>query len=241
MKFENLPPTAENHVFFDIETIPAQYDGAYKFLYDAQKPPAPVKDKEAWLGSDKHADAAEKALAKTSFDGLMGEVVSIRWAYFDMPSGELRVDGHTRGHDIEKNDEQFLLMSFFTALSNYRPRAPRIVGHNILGFDIKFLSKRALVLGVPMPSLPIWPRDVKPWETSVLDTMTTIDNDRSSYPSLDKVCHALGIPGKDGVDGSMVADLWAMGEFETIHDYCGDDTRKLAQIWLAMVRCGMVT
>ncbi len=46
--------------------------------------------------------------------------------------------------------------------------------------------------------------------------------------SLDNLCQALGIKGKDGFDGSMVYDTWAAGEHERIKTYQADDVDKVA-------------
>ena len=48
--------------------------------------------------------------------------------------------------------------------------------------------------------------------------------------SMDNLCDILGIPGKDGFDGSMVAEAWANGEHAKIAEYCADDVRRTREI-----------
>jgi len=56
--------------------------------------------------------------------------------------------------------------------------------------------------------------------------------------SLGNRCKALGIPGKDGFDGSMVADAWLAGEHDTIAEYCRDDVERVRQIHNRFVSVG---
>ncbi len=98
-----------------------------------------------------------------------------------------------------------------------------IVGHNVVNFDIRFLWKRAIILGIKMPGW--FPRDPKPWDSAVFDTMTAFAGARDTI-SLDRLCRALGIPGKDDIDGSMISDLYDKGEYETIANYCKADVER---------------
>src|SRR3546814_4351137 len=49
-------------------------------------------------------------------------------------------------------------------------RRPVFIGHNITGFDLRFILQRAVILGV-QPPLNI-PFGARPWDESVFDTMT---------------------------------------------------------------------
>jgi predicted PolB exonuclease-like 3'-5' exonuclease len=40
----------------------------------------------------------------------------------------------------------------------------------------------------------------------------------------------MGIKGKDGFDGSMVADAWRNGEHGKIAEYCQDDVMRVREI-----------
>ena len=48
--------------------------------------------------------------------------------------------------------------------------------------------------------------------------------------SLDKLCRALGMPGKNGFDGSMVWDAVKAGEFAKVQAYCVEDVEKVRAI-----------
>ena len=54
--------------------------------------------------------------------------------------------------------------------------------------------------------------------------------DREKRVSMDKLCKALGIPGKDGFDGSMVAATWPVDPQKVI-DYCKQDVERTRQMY----------
>src|SRR5690606_38370247 len=85
------------------------------------------------------------------------------------------------------NDEKEVLSLFFRELPE-----STLVGHNIISFDIPFLTKRALVLGVKLPPEHIWPRNLKPWGQRVFDTMTAFGNGKE-FITLDNLARNLGI------------------------------------------------
>lgn len=228
----------ESRVFFDIETIKCQRPDAHDFFYDKAKPPANTKDKDAWYGSDRQTDAARKALEKTVYDGLFGEIVSICWGHYDS-SGAWTEYGATRDDQTPEAD---VIGEFFKFLNARHVKGPVLVGHNIIGFDIIFVQNRALVLELELPSSPQWPRNVKPWSDNVEDLlMLASGGSKHSMPSMDALAYALGEEDKGDVDGSMVGDLYEIGEYRIIHDYCQSDVRKCRDHWVRFVNSGLLT
>jgi len=211
----------DRFVFFDLETIPCQ-DPAYRAaLAEKITPPGNIKKPEsiaAWM--DENLDTAvDEALAKTSFDGARGHICTIAWA---KNNGEIRVE-----HAKTLDDEKRVVSSFLDSLDRYHSET--LVGHNITGFDIAFLRKRAIVLGITLPPNACLPRDPKPWDKTVQDTMSMWAGGGNRI-SMNDLCAALGIEGKGGFDGSMVAAAWANGEHDTIAEYCADDVRAVRAI-----------
>lgn len=208
-------------VYFDIETIPCQDDGYRAELAENVKAPATFKKPESiekWLEENRES-AADDAIAKTSFDGGRGHVCTIAWAKNDS-------DVYVR-HASTVAQEREVIADFFADLDQYHSET--LVGHNITGFDLSFLKKRAVCLGITMPKANSFPRDPKPWDKSVQDTMGMWAGARDTI-SMDKLCRILGITGKDGFDGSMVAAAWANGEHEKIAEYCKDDIHRTREI-----------
>tara|TARA_B110000977_G_C10939491_1_gene440285 strand:+ start:203 stop:946 length:744 start_codon:yes stop_codon:yes gene_type:complete len=204
-------------VFFDIETIPCQDDAYRAVLATNIKPPASIKKPESiekWF-EEKGDATVQDAMSKTSFDGGRGHVCTIAWA---KNMGDIQV-----AHAENVGEEKSVLQAFFDDLDRYHNET--LVGHNITGFDIGFLRKRAIVLGVALPPNSCFPRDPKPWEKNVQDTMIMWAGGRGTV-SMDNLCGFLGIEGKDGFDGSMVADAWVNGEHAKIAEYCIDDVMK---------------
>jgi uncharacterized protein YprB with RNaseH-like and TPR domain len=216
----------ETFVYFDLETIPCQDEAHLETLRQQVKAPGTYKKPESiqkWL-DDNREDAAREAMAKTSFDGAYGHICTISWA---KNGGDIKC---AQAKSVA--DERDILSAFLDDLDDYHSET--LVGHNIVGFDIPFIRKRAVALGVRMPhSIP---RDPKPWDKSINDTMVMWAGSGSRI-SMNNLCGVLGIKGKDGFDGSMVAAAFAAGDFDRIAEYCRDDvwrTREIHKRFLAV-------
>lgn len=216
-----------HNIYLDLETIPCQSPEYRAKVRAAIKPPATIKKPEsilAWL--DENAETAtDEAVAKTSFNPAYGHICCIGYGIGD---GDIvSLSAETVDHEAD------ILRAFFDALP--KMGMARYIGHNVAAFDMRFILCRAIVLGVRIPS--IIPRDIKPWSQDIFDTMTAWAGARGTI-SQDNLCDALGIPGKDGFDGSMVAEAWANGEHERIAAYCRDDVEKVRAIHRRFVAVG---
>ncbi len=178
---------------------------------------------------DSFAGAAiEDAVRKTALDGGYGRIASIAWAV-----GDDEIEGYTSAHRGEWNPttEQGLLITFFKAAEALERTTGGaiLVGHNIAGFDIRWLWKRAVILGIEVPDF--WPVDARPWERDrIVDTMLMWEG-HGGRISQDRLARCLGLAGKGDVDGSKVADMGAAGRFEDVLSYNKDDVRTVRQIW----------
>ncbi|MCP4208889.1 MAG: hypothetical protein GY767_17820 [Shimia sp.] len=208
----------DDQIFLDIETIPCQDEASKAKLLADAKPPANYKSPEAiakWRG-EKSADL----VAKTSFDGGRGHVCCIGWALGDEPPFSLSAKS--------VRAESGIIAAFFASLGRYHSKT--LVGHYIHGFDIRFMTQRAIVLGVKLPPSNIWPRDPKPWDTGLADTMAIWAGAKGTI-GLDALCDILGIPGKGDFTGAMVADAWANGYHEKIAEYCRADVERTRSVY----------
>jgi DNA polymerase elongation subunit (family B) len=212
-------------LYLDIETIPAQSPEVHARIAETVKPPANYKKADtiaAWEQGEKPA-LVKEAIAKTSFDGSVGHVCCIGWAW--------ELDGVQIAWAETVAGERELLADVMRTLDRRLVdipwQQPVIIGHNIANFDIRFLWQRAIVLGIPMPRW--FPRDPKPWGNDVFDTMTAFAGSRGTI-GMDRLCLALGMDGKGDIDGSMIADLWAKGEHQKIADYCKADVERTRKI-----------
>jgi DNA polymerase elongation subunit (family B) len=219
----------DRFVYFDLETIPSQSPEYLERCLGKVKPPASIKKPESidkWYAESAET-AAREMFSKSSFDGGRGHICTIAWAKND---GEIKCF-----HASSLEEEKPLLMAFFNDLDKYHSET--LVGHNIIGFDIGFLRKRAIALGVKLPGTHMMPRDPKPWDKKIHDTMVMWAGSGNRV-ALDDLCDILGIKGKDGFDGSMVADAWANGEHAKIAEYCRDDVMRVREIHNRMVAVG---
>lgn len=207
------------NVYLDIETIPCQSAEYRTRVREGIKPPGTIKKPESilqWLEENAET-ATDEAVAKTSFDPAYGHICCIGWAIGDDPVQSLSAP--------TVSDEADILRVFFDALP--KMGMAKFIGHYITGFDLRFIMCRAIVLGVKIPS--IWPRDPKPWDQSVFDTMVAWAGARGTI-SQDRLCEALGLSGKGDFDGSMVAAAWANGEHDRIAEYCRSDVETVRAI-----------
>lgn len=219
----------ERFVYFDLETIPCQDETYRAELARKVTPPGNLKKPESiekWLSENRDA-AADEAMAKTSLDGGRGHVCTIAWAKDD---SKIHVE-HAKTLDQERG----VIEAFFADLDHYHSET--LVGHNITGFDLGFLRKRAIVLGIKLPPNSCLPRDPKPWDKNVRDTMSMWAGGTNRI-SMDALCGILGIEGKDGFDGSQVAGAWARGEHDKIAEYCRDDVWRTREIHKRFMAAG---
>jgi len=216
--------------YFDIETIPSQDPAIRAELAAAVTAPGTYKKPESiaeWLKENREAEA-EAAWLKTSFDGGVGHVVCIAYASGD---GDPRV---LHQPALSRENEAATLEVFFRDLAD--AGHVQLIGHNIVGFDIPFLWKRAMVLGVEPPSN--FPRNPKPWSEHVADTMLLWDANQRAGASMDRICRLMGIPGKGDFGG---ADVWPTIRDEGIvglskvAEYCRGDVERTRQMHKRMV------
>lgn len=205
--------------YLDIETIPCQAPEYRAKVRGNIKPPGNIKKPESvlqWI--EENADsAADEAVAKTSFDPAHGHICCIGFAIDD---------GKPQYYEARTlADERTLLENFFSNMPAMG--LARFIGHNVSGFDLRFILCRSIVLGVKIPS--IFPRDIKPWSQEIFDTMIAWAGARGTIGQ-DRLCEALGLPGKGDFDGSMVAEAWANGEYAKIASYCLQDVETVRAI-----------
>ncbi len=216
----------KNIVYFDIETVPCQLPGIRDEFIKNVKAPAQYKKPESiaeWLRENAVAQGEADWLA-TSFDGGMGQVCVIGWSLNDEPAQSYQVG------DLSREQERELLESFFSVLTDIGHAV--FVGHNVIGFDLPFIWKRAMVLGIK----PAWslPRNPKPWGELCQDTMLLWDGQQRAGGSMDRICRLLGIPGKGDISGADVWPLVQAGRINDVAAYCRDDVERTRAMFKRM-------
>ncbi len=220
-------------IYLDIETLPTTDPDVIAEIAKTITPPATMSKPEtiaAWA-AEKKPELVKQAVAKTSFDGLYGSIACIAWAINDEEPKCLSEGG----------DEGMLLEEFFCWIYDAIKNADvsdagtrTFIGHNVAEFDLQFLKHRAIIHGIKPPRPVLHAMTAKPWDSCIGDTMLMWSSSRERRVSLDKLCRALGIPGKDGFDGSMVAETWHVDP-QKVMEYCMDDVRRVREVYKRLV------
>ena len=187
-------------------------------------PEAKLKAKQDLI--DGEQAAIDEAVNKTGLDGALGQIVCVGVALGDADPVVL-----------SGMDEPDLL----NRLNDHLGKVPAnqylstsIVGHNVSSFDLRFLMQRYIVNGIRPHQLIRMAAEAKPWEKErVYDTMIQFAGVGNRI-SLDKLCMALGLPGKGDITG---ADVWPMvqaGRLEEVAAYCADDVSKTRAVFKRM-------
>lgn len=135
--------------------------------------------------------------------------------------------------------EEDLLTAFGELLNEhyYDRHNQFLCGHNIKEFDIPFICRRMMVLGIKLPNL-LNIAGYRPWQTHhLLDTMEMWKyGDYKHYTSLDLLCHALRIPSPKGeLSGKDVHAAYYNDKLVEIVKYCEKDVIATVQVYLKCV------
>jgi DNA polymerase elongation subunit (family B) len=201
----------QNRIFFDIETL-ANVEACA--LMNDPKPPANLKDpvKIAAAIEEKRLELIESA----ALDPDYGKVLSIGVATTADGPITVRVVGDLITPASEEKDvngipivpehrltEHELISGFWAALSKCTGAC---VGYNILGFDLPYLMRRSMALGIKVPFIP----NLAKFRTDpVTDLMAILYNwDTYKSKGLKQVAKLYHLPiDCPDIDGSMVKTL----------------------------------
>lgn len=216
-------------IILDIETIPSTAPHIADYIAATIKPPGTIKlpaSIEKWHKESKQ-EAIEEAIAKTGLDGAFGKVVCIGYDLHD--SGD---------PDAVYGLDEVELLTRFNAALDAIPRnmhnATTVVGHNISGFDLRFLWQRYVVNGIRPHAIINAAAQAKSWDTKIYDTMTQFAGFGNRI-SLNKLCMALSIPTPKGdMDGSMVGQAVADGRLLEVVEYCKRDVKATREVYRRM-------
>ncbi len=145
----------------------------------------------------------------------------------------------------EDASEEELIEGFFHYLGKSRAR---LVSYNGRGFDLPVLKYRAMKYGIDAPWLfksgDKWnsyqSRYSLDWHCDLIEALS--DFGASARCKLNEICSVFGYPGKVGVDGSMVTQMYDDGKIKEIRDYCETDVLNTYLVYLRyMNHCGTLS
>lgn len=176
----------------------------------------PCADHEWRMLLAKSPALKRKLRGDSALDWALGHIVCIGMIFLEA--------GAEREWCEAGPNETALLRRFWSAIGP----EDRIIGHNVLGFDLPYLQARTVVCQVE-PSRRF---DLRRYSTeAVYDTMQVWANwDRQKYPKLQTLAAVLGLEGKSG-SGDMVARWFEAEEWQHIQDYCMQDVRLTREIY----------
>lgn len=209
-------------IYIDIETIPTQEKDMQAYVLQSIKAPANYKDPEkiaAYLD-----EAKEKALDECGFEGSTNHIICIGVAIDDHPAVSFSANN-------VKDEAKMLRMFYSYLVENCIPHGNKVIGHNIVGYDLKIIKQRSMILGVKPEGIAL-PFNAKSWDSEIFDTMLQWDSKNSI--KLEKLALALGIKAKKTMAGSDVYGAWKNGLHDMIADYCRNDVELTREVYKKM-------
>ena len=207
---------------FDIETLPTKDKQVIERIASTIRPPGNIKKKESidtWM-AENYEQELKKEIHKTGLNAAYGSVACIGWANKDQT--------YCTSPDMNETD---CLIWFYSQIEDHEVFS----GHNIAGFDLKFLKHRSMILGIKPPKNILKAMNAKPWDDCIKDIMLMWDPDKNKMTSLDLMCWLFGVEhDHDGFDGSMVAETWPVDPQKVI-DYCISDVKATQEIYYKMM------
>ncbi len=208
-------------LFLDIETLPASGEqmAIVKDLFeDFKKKKKPDSSTSLRMAPFKDDNSSFDGFFRgTSFSGDFGRIFCIGYAVDDQ-STECLTGG-----------EKEMLEKFWQIAKDVGV----FIGHNVMDFDMRFIYKRSIILGVrPTQDLSF----ARYRNNPIFDTMREWEKWGSNGVSLHKLALALGLESSKsgGIDGSQVYDFFLAGKTEEICDYCKRDVEVTRKIYKRM-------
>lgn len=192
-------------LYLDIETLPAP---------DRLKPVV----QEQYDRQPGRSASFEDYYRGTALNANFGQILCIGYARDDAPTKVLQ------------GDEAEQLRTFWTIAAD----ADLLVGHAILNFDLPFIIKRSIILGIQPSKTYTLTRE---GASGVFDTKKAWDIGAGPAISLDVFAKIFDLPtSKIGIDGSQVYDFFLEGRLDEITAYCARDVDLTRSIYLRLTQ-----
>lgn len=233
--------TVANEVWaFDAEWVPDPKAG--RLLYGLP-PETPDRDviQTMW-----HQGGATEKDPQPYLKTIVCRVVSIACVIRKVkPDGHVGLSLLSLPKDVESEaarDESDMLARFLEGIGRNKPQ---LVGFNSQGADLKVFIQRGIVNGISAAAF--CQRPERPWEgvdyfargsEAHIDLQDLVSSWGKATPSLHELATLCGIPGKIGVNGQGVAEMWLAGDLKGIVAYNECDALTTYLVWLRMAHFG---
>ena len=220
-----------SRIIFDIETVGLPWEdwdeSTREYLLRRSGPEAGEDAVRERLG-------LSAATGKIVAIGMLNPDTGRGGVYYELPEGS-----ETAGEEIEKEgieeegirfrcgSEEEILRYFWKDIGKYS----HWITYNGRTFDIPFLTLRSLILGItPSKTLDSPRYRLRPH----CDLMEVLSFFGATRPfSLSFWCRTMGVedPKGDGIDGSVIGELYGKGNHLDIARYCLRDVRATAELF----------
>ncbi len=226
---------AEDLIFFDIETVPAEpsldrLDPHLAHLWQDKMLKLNLRTPGRYDSDIAIEDAYE---SDAGIFAEFGKIVCISAGIVVNRLGKR----HFRIKSYFGDDEEKILKEFSVLLTEWGKNPEHsLCGHNIKEFDVPFVARRLIIHNMPLPQI-VDVAGKKPWEIKFMDTLEMWKfGDYKHYTSLNLLAAVLGIPSpKDDIDGSQVAKVYYKEkDVQRIATYCEKDVLTTAQVFLRL-------
>lgn len=216
---------------FDIETIP-DIAAAKNLLDLAGK--SPLECRQALIDYHLKITEGRNGFPRQPFH----QIIAISFLQADIirdADGERYVLNEIRSGGNINSSEEDLVKGFFAYLKKH---SSRLVSFNGKGFDLPVLKYRAIKHGIAAPWLhksgDKWnnynQKYSLDWHCDLADAFS--DFGASAKVKMNELCAVFNLPGKLGVDGSMVTEYYDLGKLAEIRDYCETDVANTYLLYL---------
>jgi predicted PolB exonuclease-like 3'-5' exonuclease len=133
------------------------------------------------------------------------------------------------------SDEKSVISKFFAYICEH---LPKMVSYNGKSFDMSVLKYRAMKHGLSLENIfksgDKWnnyhQKYSKDWHCDLLEVFS--DYGTSAKCKMNEICALVGLPGKMGVDGSHVTELYDKNKLDEIDAYCETDVANTYLLYL---------
>lgn len=207
----------EEYTVIDIETYPNA-----DMVDRLPEPKVDARVKDPVKIEAKRAEGRQKQIDDMALSPLYGKVACIGY-----------MKGNTKGIRIGE-DEAEIINDFFGHIISFKEsKSPKIVTWNGMGFDIPFIYKRAMILGIkPTVSMSYF---MKRYQTETHCDLMQIWCNWYGMEKLDNVAQALLDEGKQEFDFRTIKDLIKTEEGRgAIAKYCMQDVEITSKLFYKM-------
>lgn len=173
---------------------------------------------------------------KRHFKAQYAKIVAIDYAVFH--------NGKYKHRCLCSDNEKEILTSFSDALFKAEEllyNNVMLYGHSILDFDIPFITQRMMANKIKIPDT-IKLSSKKPYEIKHIDSHRIWKQNSFGMSITFDDLHFLltGLPGKEGVCGADVYNLYLEKRFDTIGEYCTRDNQGNVRVLEQLIELGLV-